>query len=118
VRIRGLGSGVTNIAFDSSVSIFNDGVYCGRSSCLETGLMDVGAVEVARGPQGALFGKSTIAGAITVSSARPTSTFEAYANAGIELEDGGYRTSGAISGPLSDTVRAAWHFRPRISMAM
>ena len=30
VRIRGLGSGVTNIAFDSSVSIFNDGVYCGR----------------------------------------------------------------------------------------
>lgn len=105
VRIRGLGSGVTNIAFDSSVSIFNDGIYCGRSSCLEAGLMDVGSVEVARGPQGALFGKSTIAGAITVSSARPTDVFEAYVNAGIELEDGGYRTAGAVSGPLSDTVR-------------
>ena len=106
VRIRGLGSGVTNIAFDSSVSVFNDGIYCGRSSCLETGLMDVGSVEVARGPQGALFGKSTIAGAITVSSARPTDVFEAYANAGVELEDGGYRVAGAVSGPLSDTVRA------------
>ncbi|HPE47970.1 MAG TPA: TonB-dependent receptor [Hyphomonas sp.] len=106
VRIRGLGSGVTNIAFDSSVSVFNDGIYCGRSSCLETGLMDVGSVEVARGPQGALFGKSTIAGAISVTSARPTDTFEAYANAGVELEDGGYRMSGAVSGPLSDTLRA------------
>jgi iron complex outermembrane receptor protein len=113
VRIRGLGSGVTNIAFDSSVSIFNDGVYCGRSSCLETGLMDVGSVEVARGPQGALFGKSTIAGAITTSSARPTSTFEAYVNAGIELEDGGYRTSGAVSGPLSDTVRGRLAFQTK-----
>nr|WP_321360377.1 TonB-dependent receptor [uncultured Hyphomonas sp.] len=113
VRIRGLGSGIANIAFDSSVSVFNDGVYCGRSSCLETGLMDVGSVEVARGPQGALFGKSTIAGAIIVSSARPTSTFEAYANAGVELEDGGYRTSGAISGPLSDTVRARLAFQTK-----
>lgn len=105
VRIRGLGSGVTNIAFDSSVSIFNDGIYCGRSSCLEAGFLDVGAVEVARGPQGALFGKSTIAGAITVNSARPTDTFEAYATVAAELEDGGYRTSGAVSGPVSDTFR-------------
>jgi iron complex outermembrane recepter protein len=54
VRVRGLGSGVTNPAFDSSVSVFNDGMYCGRSRCLEAGFMDVGAVEVARGPQGAL----------------------------------------------------------------
>ena len=105
VRIRGLGSGVTNIAFDSSVSVFNDGIYCGRSSCLEAGLLDVGAVEVARGPQGALFGKSTIAGAITVSSARPTDVFEAYATAAAELEDGGYRLGGAVSGPVSDTFR-------------
>ena len=37
VRIRGLGSGQTNLAFDSSVSIFKDGVYCGRSRCLEQG---------------------------------------------------------------------------------
>lgn len=104
VRIRGLGSGVTNIAFDSSVSIFNDGIYCGRSRCLETGFFDVENVEIARGPQGALFGKSTIAGAITVASARPTDTFEAYVTAGAELENGGYRTTGAVSGPLADNL--------------
>jgi iron complex outermembrane receptor protein len=105
VRVRGLGSGVTNIAFDSSVSIFNDGIYCGRSRCLEGGFFDTGSVEIARGPQGALFGKSTIAGAITLSSARPTAEFEAYGTVGLELEDGGYTFNGAVSGPLSDKVR-------------
>ena len=106
VRVRGLGSGVTNIAFDSSVSIFNDGIYCGRSRCLEAGFFDVQNVEVARGPQGALFGKSTIAGALTVTSARPTDEPEAYASFGAELENGGYRFASAISGPIADTLRA------------
>lgn len=105
VRIRGLGSGVTNLAFDSSVSVFNDNVYCGRSRCLETAYLDPGRVEVARGPQGALFGKSTIAGALSVLSARPTETFESYVKAGYEFENGGWTTSGMISGPLSDTLR-------------
>jgi len=104
VRVRGLGSGVTNIAFDSSVSIFNDGIYCGRSRCLETGFFDVQNVEIARGPQGALFGKSTIAGAITVASARPTNTFESYVTAGAELENGGFRTTGAVSGPIAKNL--------------
>ncbi|MEQ8858946.1 MAG: TonB-dependent receptor [Pseudomonadales bacterium] len=105
VRVRGLGSGVTNLAFDSSVSIFNDGVYCGRSRCLEVAFLDPARVEVARGPQGALFGKSTIAGAVSVVSARPTAEFESYVRGGIELEDGGYVTSAMVSGPLGDTVR-------------
>lgn len=106
VRIRGLGSGQTNLAFDSSVSIFKDGVYCGRSRCLEQGFLDVDRVEVARGPQGALFGKSTIAGAISVMSARPTEEFEGFIRAAYEAEDGGFTTSAAVSGPLSDRVRA------------
>ncbi|MEQ8993185.1 MAG: TonB-dependent receptor, partial [Pseudomonadales bacterium] len=105
VRMRGLGSGVTNLAFDSSVSIFNDGVYCGRSRCLETAFLDPDRVEVARGPQGALFGKSTIAGAVSVLSARPTAEFESYVRGGYEFEDGGYIGSAMVSGPLSETVR-------------
>lgn len=105
VRVRGLGSGVSNIAFDSSVSIFNDGIYCGRSRCLELGYMDAGNVEVARGPQGALFGKSTVAGAISVSSARPTEESKGYLTVGTELEHGGYLVNGAISGPTSDSLR-------------
>lgn len=106
VRIRGLGSGQTNLAFDSSVSIFKDGVYCGRSRCLEQGFLDVERVEVARGPQGALFGKSTIAGAISVMSARPTEEVEGFIRAGYESEHGGYTTSAAISGPITERLRA------------
>lgn len=105
VRIRGLGSGVSTPSFDSSVSIFNDGMYCGRSRCLETGYLDVGNVEVARGPQGALYGKSTVAGAISIGSARPTEDTSGYIKLGTEIEHGGYLASGAISGSVSDTVR-------------
>jgi iron complex outermembrane recepter protein len=106
VRIRGLGSGITNLAFDSSVPIYIDDVYCGRGKCLESALLDVERLEVARGPQGALFGKSTIAGAISAVSARPTEEFEAELRVGGELEYGGYTTSGYVSGPMSDSVRA------------
>ena len=35
VRIRGLGSGITNLAFDSSVPVYVDDVYCGRGKCME-----------------------------------------------------------------------------------
>lgn len=105
VRIRGLGSGVTNLAFDSSVSIFNDGIYCGRSRCLETALLDAERIEVARGPQGALFGKSTIAGALSVISARPTDEFESYVRASYEFENDGPAISAMVSGPITDVLR-------------
>ena len=105
VRIRGLGSGVTNLAFDSSVSIFNDGVYCGRSRCLESAYMDVDRIEVARGPQGALFGKSTIAGALSVYAARPQDSLEAYIRGGAELENGGFTVAAMVTGPLADNLR-------------
>ena len=55
VRVWGLGSGVTNLACDPSVSIFNDGIYCGRSCCLEVGYIDPARVEVARGSLGCTF---------------------------------------------------------------
>ena len=112
VRIRGLGSGQTNLAFDSSVSIFKDGVYCGRSRCLEAGFLDADRVEVARGPQGALFGKSTIAGAISVISAKPTDSLEGLIRLGLETNYGGYTADTVISGPLSEHING--HFAMRI----
>lgn len=111
VRIRGLGSGITNLAFDSSVPVYIDDVYCGRGKCMESAFLDMERLEVARGPQGALFGKSTIAGAINAISARPTEEFEAELKIGGELEYGGVSTSGFISGALTDTLRARLAFR-------
>ncbi len=105
VRIRGIGSGVTNPGFTSSVSMFDDDVYCGRSRCLQGGFLDAERVEVARGPQGALFGNSTIAGAVSVISAKPTETFEGYLRGSYEAENDGYSAEGVVSGPLTGSLR-------------
>lgn len=110
-RIRGMGSGAVNLAFDMSVGLFKDGVNCGLSRCFETGFLDVQRIEVARGPQGALFGKSTIAGAISVISNEPTSSFEGKASLSTEFEYGGHTGELAISGPISDTVRGRFAFK-------
>jgi len=106
VRIRGLGSGASQLSFASAVGNFVDGVYCGRPRCFQEPMFDIERVEVVRGPQGALFGKNTIAGAVSVTSAMPTEEFQGRVTLGTELEEGGYNVSGYLSGPLSDTVSA------------
>lgn len=111
VRIRGLGSGAGQLSFVSAVGNFVDGVYCGRPRCFQEPLFDVERVEVVRGPQGALFGKNTIAGAISMTSARPTDEFEGKISAGTELSEGGYNVSGYLSGPLSDTLGVRLAFK-------
>jgi iron complex outermembrane receptor protein len=110
VRVRGMGSGITNLAFDSSVPVYIDGVYCGRGKCLESAFLDVARLEVARGPQGALFGKSTIAGAISVISAQPTEELEGRIKVGAEVENGGYNAQGYVAGPLGDSLRGRLAF--------
>ncbi len=105
IHIRGLGSGAENFAFEQSVGMFIDGVYSGRSRMFENPLFDVAQVEVVRGPQGALFGKNTNAGAISITTRKPTDEFEASVRGGYELEYDGYFAEGIVSGPLSDRVR-------------
>ncbi|WP_260582281.1 Plug domain-containing protein [Sphingopyxis sp. PET50] len=61
VAIRGVGSNSRNIGFDSRVGVYLDGVYLGQSPAMNQQLVDIERVEVLRGPQGALFGKNTVA---------------------------------------------------------
>lgn len=104
ITIRGLGSGANNLAFEQSVGLFVDGVYSSRARSLQVPFLDVDRIEVVRGPQGALFGKNTNAGAISMVTRRPTRDFEAEFRAGTELAEGGMNFSGFLSGPLSDTL--------------
>ena len=76
IYIRGFGSPPANFSFDQSVSMYVDGVYAGRSRQAQAPFFDLQRVEVLRGPQGALFGKNTPAGAVSVVSANPTNTFQ------------------------------------------
>src|SRR6056300_1626644 len=70
ISMRGISVGA-NQSFEQSVGIFVDGVPYGRSRQARLGLFDLEQVEVLRGPQGIIFGKNTLAGAINVRSAAP-----------------------------------------------
>jgi iron complex outermembrane receptor protein len=104
VFIRGIGSG-NNTGFEQSVGTFVDGVYFGRARNSQAAFMDLERVEVLKGPQSTLFGKNTVAGAINITSRRPTEEFEGYVEAGYNTETEGYNTTAAVSGALTDSLR-------------
>ncbi|MCF7980812.1 MAG: TonB-dependent receptor [Pseudomonadales bacterium] len=104
--IRGLGSGV-NFGFENAVGQVIDDFYYGRSRFGRTAFLDVERVEILKGPQGALIGKNTTAGAINITSKTPTDQFQGWVSANHEFEaDKGLTLEGAVSGPLSETLTA------------
>jgi iron complex outermembrane recepter protein len=64
VALRGVSSNDDGAGTDNSVAVFADDVYLGRVSNINPEMYDVDRVEVLRGPQGTLYGKNTIGGAI------------------------------------------------------
>jgi outer membrane receptor protein involved in Fe transport len=68
IRIRGYGTPATNVGFESSVGTVIDDVYYGRVGFVNTLMFDLDRFEVVRGPQGALFGKNTIAGVLNLTT--------------------------------------------------
>lgn len=71
VAIRGIVSNDYGIGGDPSISIFKDGIYQGRTGSGVTSLFDIAQAEALRGPQGFLFGRNAISGAISVTTAKP-----------------------------------------------
>lgn len=107
VNIRGIGVpfGLTNDGIEQGVGIYVDDVYYSRVASATFDFLDVAQIEVLRGPQGTLYGKNTTAGAINITTRKPTFDFEGRA----ELSVGNLdfkQAKAAISGPLSDKVAA------------
>lgn len=71
IAIRGIVSNDYGIGGDPSIGLFKDGVYQGRSGAAVTSLYDIERAEALRGPQGFLFGRNAISGAISVITAKP-----------------------------------------------
>lgn len=71
IFLRGIGQSDHMVTTDPGVGLYIDGVYVGRNQGAALDLLDLERVEVLRGPQGTLFGKNTIGGAVNVVSARP-----------------------------------------------
>jgi iron complex outermembrane receptor protein len=84
--IRGISDGSRNTGFDNRIGVYVDGVWVGRSAASNQAVLDLASIEVLRGPQGTLFGKNTVAGAISISTVRPQEGFGGY----VEGEIGNY----------------------------
>lgn len=109
--IRGIGSGI-NFGFEQAVGQFVDGIYYGRSRFGRGIFLDIERAEILRGPQGAILGKNTTAGAINITTANPTDEFEAWITPTYEFDgEEGWTVEGALSGPLTDNFKARFALR-------
>jgi iron complex outermembrane receptor protein len=72
--IRGIGQDDFSAGFDPGVGTYIDGVYLARTIGANVNLLDVERVEILKGPQGTLFGRNTIGGAISVATRDPAPT--------------------------------------------
>ncbi|EAQ97267.2 TonB-dependent receptor [Congregibacter litoralis] len=103
IFIRGIGTSGVNQGIELSTAMFHDNVYMGRSQLLRAPFMDLARVEVLRGPQGIMFGKNTIGGAVHMITAKPTDELEGSISA-LYGSYGEQELTGVISGPITDTV--------------
>ena len=79
IRIRGIGTNDGQLVFDPGVGVYVDGVFLSRMIGQLIDVMDVGQIEVLRGPQGTLFGKNTVGGAINITTVKPSNELEGFA---------------------------------------
>jgi iron complex outermembrane recepter protein len=114
LTIRGIGANVVYAGADPSSAMYLDGVYLARPAMEFTQFLDLDRIEVLRGPQGTLYGRNAVGGAVNLISRPPTDDFQASANLGFG-NLGTVRGDGRISGPLKrDTVIGAVAFARRV----
>jgi iron complex outermembrane receptor protein len=107
--IRGIGQDDFGINLDPGVGVYVDGIYFARTTGANVNLLDVDQVEILKGPQGTLFGRNTIGGAINVVTRTPGDQFMIKA----EASGGSYNRrdlQATMDVPFSDTVLSTFTF--------
>ncbi len=87
-----------------NVGVFLDGIYLSGKGSVDLELNDLERIEIVEGPQSALYGRNTFAGAINYITKRPSDTWGGSVEA-TGGDHGLFKTTASISGPVSDKIR-------------
>src|SRR5210317_1811616 len=103
VSVRGIRTIDFGNGGDPSVSLYKNGLYQGRTGSAVSSLYDIDSAEVLRGPQGFLFGRNSVSGAMNIITAKPNvDQTEGYAE--LDVGERGIAVfEGAVNIPMSDT---------------
>ena len=103
ISLRGITSADDGAGLDNSVALFLDGIYIGRQAGIQFDMFDLERIEVLKGPQGTLFGRNAIGGAINVVTSKPSNEFGGKAQVTVGNE-GILRYQGLLTGGLTDSL--------------
>lgn len=101
VNIRGVSQARNS---EMSIAVLVDDVLMANPAQFNQELFDIEQIEVLRGPQGALYGRNAIGGAIRITTKEPTDEFEGAVEAGVGSGNG-YKLRGAVGGPVVDNLK-------------
>lgn len=103
VSIRGQVQTTAGIGVDPSTGVYMNEVYMARPAGLNASIFDVSSVQVLRGPQGTLFGRNSVGGAVLIETRRPGPDLGGYVDVSVQTP-WGYNVEAALNLPIAEGV--------------
>ncbi|MDB5393619.1 MAG: hypothetical protein JWM91_1125 [Rhodospirillales bacterium] len=110
LSVRGIGQTSTQVNVDAKVGFYLDDLYIARADGNALHFYDIDTLQVLKGPQGTLFGKNTLGGAVLLNTKRPGDEYGGY----VDVRVGNYDridTEGAVNIPITDKILTRFSFR-------